>query len=376
MKKIILITALFLFLGDCGLGPIPNPGFRITTESEVLVGFPIPHTYIPTPRAYARASGSFNGQVIGQPPFTGTVGSFLQDSNFAGVIDVQNGKAAALWYFTAVANWDTCVGTSTFAEVFPGQNTTLVCRRIRLGFPIAPNTILSGAYPVELQAQVAQVDTSHGMPIFQFEDYQGRLVGTATATQVNGTEARLSSSALRNQPAGTYSVKVYNAPAPGDNIQEAQPFAYSALGVVDCTTQTDAPYSYTITGTSGSYTHQGYVTAEIVGNQMHLTIDNRGNIPGLSTMQPIAPDSIGIEDDNGFIFRRGGARVIYPGGSYQPPPIGTGSMSTSQVSRNGSLYGRTEVWADLNGRTPTKYSSAYNRQQGTAFAYINIRSCP
>jgi hypothetical protein len=149
-----------------------------------------------------------------------------------------------------------------------------------------------------------------------------------------------------------------------------------SLGVVDCTNQTDAWYDYTVTGTFGSYTHQGYVTSEIVGNQMRLVTDNRGNVPGLGTMQPIAPDSIGIEDNNGIIFRRGGQRVTYPGGSSQPPPIGTGSMNVSQINRDGVLYGRTEVRADLNGRTPTKFSSAYNRQQGSSYSYVNIRSCP
>jgi hypothetical protein len=371
MKKIVILLAMFLVLGNCGPGPIPNPGFRLYCEIAVRQG----GILIPAPVIGARTTGSFS--VEGLPPITGEVRSFLQDSGPDGIIDVNGGRAAALWYIQATANWEGCTGMARFFEFTPGHGQEVVCGPIGINLPLAPGQISSSAQPIEIQTNIyAGLNTTYGMPIFQFEDYQGRLVGTTTATQVNGTDVRLSSSALQNKPGGTYLVKVYNALAPGDDLNKAQPFDFATILVVDCTNQTDVEHNYTISGSGGSYSHQGYITTEIVGNQMHLIIDNRGTVPGFSTVQPIPPDSISISDGNGAIFSRGGMRIVYPGGSYQPPPVGTGSMNVSQFSRGGILYGRAEVWANLNGRTPSSYSSAYNRQQGTSYAYPNIRSCP
>jgi hypothetical protein len=230
MKKLFLLA--FLFFQTCGPDPeppIPNPGFRVITENEVLVGNVFP-TYIPYPSRGSVTQGGFRGQLVGHAPYTGTVDSFLSTSNMFGNIDVQGGKAAALWYMTAVSGWNGCEGQSTFIEALPGQALTLICtHRGTIHIPIYPSAVDQNGAPIELRAYVGGVDTTYGMPVFHFEDYTGQLIATATATSVSGDDIRINSDDLMDKSLGMYSIKIYNAPtSSGDR---SPPLAYSSIEV-------------------------------------------------------------------------------------------------------------------------------------------------
>lgn len=98
-------------------------------------------------------------------------------------------------------------------------------------FPFIPSTIYSDNSTVELKATLGGVNTSYGMPIFHFENYEGKLVATTTATYVNGIDVRINSSCLAGQPVGTYIVKVYNAP--GQNTSPNKSLGFSTISIMD-----------------------------------------------------------------------------------------------------------------------------------------------
>ena len=148
-----------------------------------------------------------------------------------------------------------------------------------------------------------------------------------------------------------------------------------------CTSEINQPYSLTVPGVFGPYMNEGFVTSEIIGNTMHVIIDNRGNIPGFPPLQPISPDTFSIGDENGNFWSRGGQIIIFPGTTIYPPPVGAGSITISEVNINGLTYGRAEIFADIGTRTPTKYFAGWNQRynnagQGVTYALRTIRNCP
>lgn len=226
MKTKFFLIILSFLMADCSISPPPNPGFRIETRIEAKVGYPpFYYDYIPYAKAGTVTNGRYYAYVPGDPPSTGLVVSFPDTvSNFAGFFDINGGKAPGLWYFNAISGWDlgditdTCNGQSVFAEVAPGMTTQITCHHNgSFHFPFAPSYITRNDEAVELQATIDGIDTTNGMPIFHFENYVGQLIAITTATQVNGTDVRISSSCLTDKPVGTYTVKVYNAvPAESD----------------------------------------------------------------------------------------------------------------------------------------------------------------
>lgn len=174
--------------------------------------------------------GGFRGQLVGQAPFTGTVDSFLSTSDGFGKFGVAGGKAAATWYITGVSRWGGCEGQSRFFDVYPGGTLTLLCSHHgAINIPINPSGLNHNDSAIELQAFVDGINTINGMPVFQFEDYTGQVIARTTATSVDKTDIRLSSSVLMDKPIGTYTVKIYNAP--GSYSDPNYPVAYSSIAV-------------------------------------------------------------------------------------------------------------------------------------------------
>ena len=229
MKKFILFFFVMILLRDClpGNGPIPNPGFRIYAEE--IYDDDRPSNYL---RGSA-TSGDWAADLVGY--VTGTEKSFVNKIAEDGTFDVANGRSPSTWYFRAISGWKGCDGDAAYVNIpEAGHGYEVSCHHIG-GFhhvPLFPR-IVSPNQAVELQSTIENIDTSHGLPIFQFEDYQGNVIALTTATQVNGTDVRLSSSGLLNKSPGTYNVKIYNAPDQNANSNSSanQPIGFSEIVV-------------------------------------------------------------------------------------------------------------------------------------------------
>lgn len=231
MKKLLFLTILCLSAVGCFVPNPPNPGFRVETliavDQGFFPGFPV---YIPAPKAGTVTDGDAFAYPPGAPAPTGFVERFRASiSNGRGQFDVNNGKAPWLWRISAVSGWGDCNGLSNFFETEPGGTIEPTCYEDGgfLIFPLAPSSVDQYSQPVELQATIDNITTTNGMPIFHFEDYNGDLLATTTATQVNGFDVRINSSCLMDKPIGTYSIKVYNAPNP--NSPPSKPVGVSRI---------------------------------------------------------------------------------------------------------------------------------------------------
>lgn len=234
MKKIILLTILCFSAVGCSVDPPPNPGFRVETYIAVNQGFPGFPVYIPAPKVGTLTSGNTYLYQPGDPPPTGTVAMFPgKVSNSLGYFDVNNGVAPYVWRLSAISGWGLCNGYSNFFHPMPGGIIEPTCYedgRFFI-FPLVPQSIYRDGQPVELQATLYGINTDNGMPIFHFENYAGQLTATTTATQVNGSDVRASSSCLTDKPVGTYTVKVYNAPIP--NSPPSEPVGISSISIIN-----------------------------------------------------------------------------------------------------------------------------------------------
>lgn len=219
MKKRILVLFLFMItLAGCNITPIPNPGFRVATiRRDGSVERPIRGT---------RTTGRWDRDILYA---VGDVRLFdiTTGSSF---FDVDGGRADSLWYVQAISGWQECTGSAAFVEFERGELNYLTCFLFRIQFPLSPSVVYYNSTPVELQATVYGANTNNGMPIFHFENYAGQLVATTTATYVNGTDVRASSSCLSGKPVGTYTVKVYNAPSPGSGSM-SEPIGISSITI-------------------------------------------------------------------------------------------------------------------------------------------------
>lgn len=223
MKRIFLLTVLSVLATSCIVAPPPNPGFRVETQIEVRTGtFPF-QADIPVNKPGTVTDGEFVRVLPAQEPITGTEEPFTRKtSNSAGYFDVPNGKTPATWTAQAISGWSLpsptsttdCNGRGTAFVALAGEITVLRCEILEgFGFPFAPSVVSNNsAFPSELRATIPNVSTDYGMPVFHFEDYNGTVVGVATATTVqNGANVTVSPSCIRGKPVGRYTVKVYNA---------------------------------------------------------------------------------------------------------------------------------------------------------------------
>lgn len=219
MKKIIIVLSLviFFFTGCVVVNQIPRPGFRVGTvrrkgSFERVLPYSITKGENPIDDTYAE----------------GNVRYFNRQASGSGSFDVNDGRAPAAWYITAVDGWDTCTGDQRYINLDKGTLNYIVCAELGIEFPFSPSVVYSNSSPsVELQATVNGVNTTYGMPVFHFEDYTGKLIAATPATWVNGIYIGVDSTCLIDKPVGRYTVKVYNAA--GSNSLTSQAIGASSI---------------------------------------------------------------------------------------------------------------------------------------------------
>jgi hypothetical protein len=218
MKATLLLAITILsFTAACTTtsSPPPRPGFRVATiRREGSFEYPLPRSV--TKGTWQQDSFSPEGNVY----------AFNTTASNSGTFDIVNGRATALWYIEAIANWNGCTGRTVYSPLNKGELNYLVCARIDLLFPLSPSSIYADDDPIQLTATLEGVNTINGMPVFHFENYSGQLVGIESATGVNGNNITVSSSCLYGKPSGKYTVKVYNA-----SSTDAAPLGVSSITI-------------------------------------------------------------------------------------------------------------------------------------------------
>lgn len=134
---------------------------------------------------------------------------------------VTDGRAPALWRFTAISNFRGCERSPFNTTLFPVERNKynyLICFDGRFPFPQLPQSIDGSTAPVEFTIWAdGLLDTTYGMPKLQYFNIYGTMMAETQATQVSpdGMWLKGWSNCLTNLPVGNYTVKIYNATANG-----------------------------------------------------------------------------------------------------------------------------------------------------------------
>lgn len=224
MKSLLLgvfVITIAACQGDCDPGPPPPDGFRIHTQIERWVNF-APLIY---PHYDVGVFGRWGFDVIepGAPPNTGPT-EFSDNSGARAYVDVSHARAPALWTLGELNG--PCAGKFDFDILHKGQEYKLICREIIGGFgtfPFAafPSSILLSNIPAEMKVAGDGIDTTYGMPVVEYYNDSGALVGTSSATQVAADGKSISGPTpdLSSCYTGEYTLMVNNRAADGSLVQ-------------------------------------------------------------------------------------------------------------------------------------------------------------
>lgn len=190
---------------------IPNPGFALVTTRRTSFRERVLPGAVTGSRLIARADNA-----------NGSETRFRLVSNNSGRADAINGVAPGFWGFSCDANWDACTGLVFSGEIERGVLNYGICADVPISAPravstLSPNSIDGTASPLEFTAYAEGLNTTYGMPTFQFINEYGTVAAQTTATSVSPENIWVKgwSSCLSGLPTGPYFVKVINATADG-----------------------------------------------------------------------------------------------------------------------------------------------------------------
>lgn len=241
------VICLALFSDSCDDEPeltVPNPGFGIISKGQLLNGL---HVTLPGAVTRGRIPRTpITNQLIYPNGATGTRAEFEVQGNSAGKAVVPDGIAPAHWALTGGPGWQwwepmghmlpplhrSCEGRPGFMTMQRGQWNTIGCTMlfgIQGGLPPGSSSINVSEPGIEIEVAGGGVNSTYGMPTFQFYDAYGTYVAQTTATSIdteNGLWAKGRTDSLAGLPTGTYNIVLLNETADGAGEQAGGAYAY------------------------------------------------------------------------------------------------------------------------------------------------------
>lgn len=167
-----------------------------------------------------------------QKDFSGAAGNTTYadvETNENGRAPIGGGRAPAIWQFNILGdrgNFGLCRGSVFNGFTTPLGTTDIFCPRgIAAFFTADPSMIDVQAPPPSVTLTGQGINTTYGMPVIEFWDEYGTLVGQTQAAEVSpdGTWARGTTPAMdpNSMYGGAYTVSVSNAMSDG---------TYSSIG--------------------------------------------------------------------------------------------------------------------------------------------------
>jgi len=206
------LCAVAVAIAGCGGNNPPQPGFNVVGEKYVEVfggGF----MFV----TFTTIRGNWvsdNGSAVGT---TTSFGPQLCN----GPCPVSQGRVPATWNIVAGIPGAECVfyREPTQRNVTSGstQKSRCVTGGIIFPFSVSPNSINLQAPPATVDMTGQGLNTTYGMPSVEYVDqYTGQVLGSATATAVNGgTWLRAPVPDLSSVYSGTYNILISNATSGG-----------------------------------------------------------------------------------------------------------------------------------------------------------------
>lgn len=182
MRKLMIIIMIFLclFVSNCSLDPIPNPGFRMELVKEVRMGIFVVVNI-------AVGSVTEGRYIESDVPPTGNRMIFRATPDSNGYYDVDDGVAPGAWFLEGISGWENgpepgCNGELIIKEIERARVNQLLCAFIRFRFPFIPSSYEYNQQSVEMRATLNGISTTHGMPIFHFVNRDGKIMAKTIAT--------------------------------------------------------------------------------------------------------------------------------------------------------------------------------------------------
>ncbi len=210
-QNLLLITALSCLLAISACIPIVSVGFTVKTQDRVNT----PSGRINVDVSLREVLGRHLSD-IGRASF-GSRTSFVGTTGFDARFHVDDGRVPANWRL--IQNSGPCNGFINDFSVAPSQTIPVMCDRTRFFFvfSFAPESVPISAPPVNFVIGGEAMETTYGMPLIQFYDQTGSLVGYTYASVVNetGTQLQASMPDVSQWYNGVVGVLVSNATSDG-----------------------------------------------------------------------------------------------------------------------------------------------------------------
>lgn len=228
MRNVRLLLLLFLvgaFAISCDEGT-PSPTLPPPTSGGgfVLATFINVNNSGPIAEGFVSLSGVWQADAFGA---AGSANSFNVTTNTLGLVSADGARAPAEWLITWLSSQFApaeCNGFSQTGIIQLSAEENVTCIIIDNGaslavaaasFSLSPNPVYINAAPSSGTVAGSGFSSTYGMPLVQYYNLDGTLMGQENATSVNGTSVQISAFDISQLPAGTYAAFVSNAASGG-----------------------------------------------------------------------------------------------------------------------------------------------------------------
>lgn len=239
---LLLLTGIFVVSCDTGTSPTLPPataggGFIVSTSVNVDGEGPISEGFV-------GVAGAWQADLAGA---AGIASPFNVTTDELGLVSVDGARAPAEWKLT----WESssfgpegCDGHFLTLSIPLGEEAELICiintevasvSAATPSFSLTPNPVYLSAAPPSGTVQGSGFSSTYGMPLVQYYNLDGTLMGQENATSVNGTSIQISGFDMSQLPVGTYAAFVSNATSGGGYTYLGNGVVQVANGGVDLT---------------------------------------------------------------------------------------------------------------------------------------------